>query len=382
MKGHVEQRRPGSWTIVIEVGSDPVTGKRKRHLKTIRGTKREAEREMVALLAELDKKPWTQARNLRLSEAVEQWFADHTHIRKNTVRGYRAAIKHVLELIGNVMVRDLTPEHIESAYRTLKREKGLTRQLALADSVLRQVMRAALKRSPNPMDDVALPKFNGHENRAFTPDELKRILKSREGHPDGVLIETLVSTGARRGEALAWEWTDIDFERQVATISKTLLEDSDTGRLELGPPKSKASNRTINLGWRTIQRLRAHKKAQEEHRRRMGTAWVDKNLVFPTETGDYQRPSAVSNRFSYLLRQLGIRNANLHCLRHTYTTYALQRGENPKVVQAHIGDSTPDMVMKIYAHILPGAPTQSAERQDDMLARALDEESSVANIYS
>jgi hypothetical protein len=42
MKGHIRQRSPGHWAIVIDV-RDPQTGKRKRRWHSLAGTKREAE---------------------------------------------------------------------------------------------------------------------------------------------------------------------------------------------------------------------------------------------------------------------------------------------------------------------------------------------------
>ncbi|WP_243174530.1 Arm DNA-binding domain-containing protein [Desulfofundulus sp. TPOSR] len=51
MPGHPERRSDKSWTIIIELGRDPVTGKRKRFKRAFRGTKKEAEKELARLLA-------------------------------------------------------------------------------------------------------------------------------------------------------------------------------------------------------------------------------------------------------------------------------------------------------------------------------------------
>ncbi len=55
MKGHIKQRSKGSWSIVIDVGKDPETGKRKQHWHTIKGTKRDAQRELNEMLVSLEK---------------------------------------------------------------------------------------------------------------------------------------------------------------------------------------------------------------------------------------------------------------------------------------------------------------------------------------
>jgi hypothetical protein len=40
MKGSIKQRSPGSYTITIYLGKDPVTKKKKWHTATVRGSKR------------------------------------------------------------------------------------------------------------------------------------------------------------------------------------------------------------------------------------------------------------------------------------------------------------------------------------------------------
>jgi len=47
MKGHIRERSPGHWAIVIDV-RDPQTGKRKRRWHSFKGTKRQAQIRMRA----------------------------------------------------------------------------------------------------------------------------------------------------------------------------------------------------------------------------------------------------------------------------------------------------------------------------------------------
>jgi len=53
MTGHIEKRGMDSWTIVINLGKDPLTGKRKRMSKVVNGPKREAQRVMFEMLRQL-----------------------------------------------------------------------------------------------------------------------------------------------------------------------------------------------------------------------------------------------------------------------------------------------------------------------------------------
>jgi len=53
MRGHI-RKRGNSWVIVVELGRDPVTKKRKQQWQSIKGTKKDAEREMRALLTTIE----------------------------------------------------------------------------------------------------------------------------------------------------------------------------------------------------------------------------------------------------------------------------------------------------------------------------------------
>jgi len=52
MKGHLRERSPGRWGIVLDI-RDPTTGKRKRRWHSFAGTKRQAQVECARLISEM-----------------------------------------------------------------------------------------------------------------------------------------------------------------------------------------------------------------------------------------------------------------------------------------------------------------------------------------
>src|SRR5215469_8205165 len=52
MKGHIRERSPGCWAIVLD-HLDPITGRRKRRWHSFKGTKRQAQVRCAELVAEL-----------------------------------------------------------------------------------------------------------------------------------------------------------------------------------------------------------------------------------------------------------------------------------------------------------------------------------------
>ena len=54
MAGHIKRRSAGSWTVVVDMGPDPGTGKRRQVWRTVKGTKRQAEGLLTELLHQRD----------------------------------------------------------------------------------------------------------------------------------------------------------------------------------------------------------------------------------------------------------------------------------------------------------------------------------------
>jgi hypothetical protein len=77
MRGHLKERSPGCWSIVLDV-KDPTTGKRRRRWHAFRGTKRQAQVECAKLIAELERGTALTPSKTTLSEFLEQWLADAT----------------------------------------------------------------------------------------------------------------------------------------------------------------------------------------------------------------------------------------------------------------------------------------------------------------
>ena len=76
MRGHIKQRSKGSWSIVLDLGRDPSTGKRKQQWVTVRGTKKEAEKKLSELQHQLNTGEFVKTSKLTVREFLTQWFQD------------------------------------------------------------------------------------------------------------------------------------------------------------------------------------------------------------------------------------------------------------------------------------------------------------------
>ena len=77
MKGHIRQRSPGHWAIILDM-RDPTTGKRRRKWHSFAGTKRQAQVECARLIAQMQGGSYTEPRKQTLMEFLDRWLA---HVR-------------------------------------------------------------------------------------------------------------------------------------------------------------------------------------------------------------------------------------------------------------------------------------------------------------
>jgi integrase len=76
MRGHITKRGKNSYTIVLSLGNDPTTGKRKQHWESVKGTKKEAETRLSELLTQLDTGAFMKPGKTTLGEYLDRWLMD------------------------------------------------------------------------------------------------------------------------------------------------------------------------------------------------------------------------------------------------------------------------------------------------------------------
>ena len=77
MRGHITKRGHDSYTIVINLGRDPATGKRKQQWVSVKGTKRDAEKRLSELLSQLDNGVYVKPKKTTLVDYLELWLNEY-----------------------------------------------------------------------------------------------------------------------------------------------------------------------------------------------------------------------------------------------------------------------------------------------------------------
>ena len=173
MRGHLEQRTKGSWTIWIELPRDPATGKRRQQTVTVRATKKDAERRLAELQHQVNTGGFVQPTKLTVGEFLKRWLRDFAavNVRPGTLDGYRERAKHLIAGLGNIPLSELRPEHLQG-YFALKHSSlspgTLIKHHNLVHKVLSDGMRLGLI-GRNVADAIDPPRPSRKEMRALTP---------------------------------------------------------------------------------------------------------------------------------------------------------------------------------------------------------------------
>lgn len=384
MSAHVEKRSKGSWTIIIELGKD-ASGKRKRITKSIKGTKKLAEKEMYKLLAEIEKGTYVKPTQLLTSEYLKKWLEDYglSNLAPSTYDSYKMIInKHLIPAIGHVPIIKLEPMHLQSYYtKALKEGRkdgkgGLSpRTVQYHHRVCREALQHAMRWQiivRNVADSVEPPKQVKPEMKVLDVAGVDKLLKTAEAR-DYDLIYTAVYSGLRRGELIALKWQDLDLTKGLASIRRSMLRLTGQGFV-FRETKTKKGKRQVALPSCLTLLLKKVKQKQNENKLLLGSDYQDNDLVFCNKNGTPTDPDGISKRFKTLIEKVGFPGVRFHDLRHTHATLLLAEGIHPKIVQERLGHKTITLTLDTYSHVLPGLQEEAAAKLELMLGKPPTEE--------
>jgi integrase len=370
MRGHV-RKRGAKWAIVLDVGNDPETGRRKQRWHSGFERKRDAERALADLLAKQQRGEYVEPSRLTVRGYLTgEWLpAVHRSVRPLTYAGYERSVRiHIVPRIGDLALQRVTPAKLNGLYSALL-DHGRADGQGLAPGSVRQVhlalhgaLRAAVRWQLLNRNAAAFadpPRVASPTMRVWTADELGRFLSAIRDNRLYPLFLVLAGTGMRRGEALGARWEDLDLEGARWQVRRTLLPASG-GSIE-GTPKTARGHRSVALDPGTVRALRAWRTHQLEERMAWGVAWTDSGRVFTREDGTDLHPARVSELFDRLVKQSGVPRIRLHDLRHGHCTLALAAGVHPKVVQERLGHSSVAFTLDRYSHVVPAMQEDAAE---------------------
>lgn len=366
MRGHIRKRAKDSWTVVVERGRDPITGKRRQLWKTVKGTKKQAEAELARLISSVESGSDVHSTKQAVAAFIEHWLEScERHLKPRTLQRYRELmVRHALPVIGALELRKLRPLHIERMLLHI-REKGLSERTALhVYRVLYTALEQAIKWQivdRNVAASVIPPKPPKKAVEPPDPADIARLLEAVRDTEIEIPTVVAIGTGMRLGEALGLRWRDVDLEAGSARVLQTIQVDR-----SFGTPKTHRSTRPIGLPQFVIDALKTHRRRQNELRLVAGDAWHDLDLISCRPDGTPLDPRRISRLFSATAEKLGL-GYTFHGLRHAYASLMLQSGVDLKVISSLLGHSSIGITADLYLHVAERANQEAANKLDALL---------------
>ncbi len=383
MRGHI-RKRGDSWVVVIELPRDPKTGKRRQQWTSLKGTKKQAERELNASLVRLEQGIHIKPTKITVGEYLESWLQDYvaTNTSPRTQHRYSQIVRvHLIPEFGAFPLVALQPHHIQTYYAKALKSGHQTRKGGLSPStvhyhhrVLFEALKHAVKREilvRNVAEAVDAPRPIHKEMATLGTESVNHFLEAAKDSPYYVIFYTAIYTGLRRGELLGLRWCDVDLDFGTISIVQT-LQHLHSGEYVFKEPKSKKGRRQIALSPSLAVLLRDYKIQQGGLRVLADNPLTPTDLVFSHPNSKPYRPNSVTRAFKTLMKSIGVEAVRFHDLRHAHATLMLKQGVHPKIVSERLGHSTISMTLDIYSHVLPGLQEAAALRFEEGLQATSD----------
>jgi integrase len=364
------------WVGSISLGYNG-DGKRKR--RVVYGvTKQEVQEKLRDLHTRALSGTLGEVGRLTVGEYLQRWL-DNTaknKVRPTTHARYEQLVRiHLKPILGGVQLGKLQAIHVEGCYGEMERNGATAWTRKMAGTLLTNALRHAVRIKLiafNPAADVVKARPEEKEMLFLDEQRAKLFLGAATGHRLSALFDLAVGSGMRQGELLGLQWPDIDFDKGLVTVHRSLSQVK--GQFILKEPKSKRSRRSIKLPRFVLSSLLEHRQAMLKEGNITGP-------VFCTRTGQsIGKSNLIRQVFKPIVKRANekaieaakkaeveptlLPDIRFHDLRHTHATSLLAQGHSIKAVSHRLGHASIELTLRVYAHVLP--------TDDEVLADGLD----------
>lgn len=293
---------------------------------------------------------------LTFGTIAEAWHdARWERIRPGTQACYAAPYKRAIERFKDTPADEIFPadigrhllqmkEHGYSA-KSIKTQRTiyhLIYQFAIADEEYGRLIRS------NPADGAILPGGMKRPVKRTAPEDdvVNAIRAKAETAYWGIFCLLLISTGFRRGEALALQWKDIDFKAGTISCTKSLIYRNGTATI--------SDTKTVN-GVREVPILPDLEPALKEYK--PDNASPEDYVFYGTSPTTPLPESTYRRRWHHYCKDMGFvdddggHTLTAHVMRHGYATMLYDAGVDAYTAQKLLGHADIQTTLAIYTHL-------------------------------
>lgn len=299
--------------------------------------------------------------NVTFSEYAKKWLPTiKGTVKDNTynLTYINSFDNHLIPYFGKAILSEIRQIDVQLFFTKMSSEKSLE-SLKKYKICLNGIFKSAVDNHIIPYSPVQNIKLTSNipkqKKRVYSEEDVERILKFAKGHRFGLEIQMLLRLGLRRGELLAIQWEDFDFNAQTLYICRAVtdIKDPDTGKYYVhidNETKTEFSERLIPLPSDLSEELQAIKKNSRS------------TFVFVNAKGNVNSPDKWSKRhykkfmeemrdyYASLENPIDMKILAPHELRHTCTSLLVNADKNLYAIASVLGWRDLKMLREKYAH--------------------------------
>ncbi len=299
---------------------------------------------------------------MTVQELYEEYINSKKHeIRATTMQKTQGILnREVLPILKNYSLDKISTKVMQNWKNTLgsKELSAVTKNHALQE--LRTLFNYAVKigyLDKNPANNISKfrdPNFTTTQEKIqyYTVEqfqlfiaEAKKEAETLDDYRYYVFFNVAFLTGMRKGENNAFNWTDVDFDRDIIHIRRSVAQKLKGGDIET-PPKNKSSYRDIQMP----SNLKAILKQQKERQQNLKGF----NDEFKVCGGPYcLRDTNIENKNQKYAAAAGLPHIRIHDFRHSHASLLCNEGINIQEIARRLGHSDISMTWNTYSHLYP-----------------------------
>ncbi len=284
-------------------------------------------------------------------EVATEWRNEHfSKVAYKTTECYNAPLKRIQEQFAQRRIKDITPQQVGLFINNVSKHGFSLRTVRAHIAVLNMIFKFAVLNgytASNPAEYVKPPNGLKTTRREIPSEDQIELIKTSYNKPFGLFAYFLLYTGCRRGELLALRYEDIDFEKKVIHINKSVYINNNQPIIK--STKTESGTRDIILLDHLAEQLDKNKSG----------------LLFDMD-GHPLTLSAFQKRWAKYQRESGV-NITPHQIRHAYATILYEAGIDEMIAKDLLGHANISTTRNIYTHIRKTKKEAAAQMLNDFL---------------
>ena len=270
----------------------------------------------------------------KFKSIAENWWEEaEQNLSKQTVKSYKIALNNAIKEFGNEYINQIKAKDINKYLNKFEKRNYSFKTVANQKLICNLIFNYAIKEDYiefNPCASIKISKNLPKEKRTSASKTDEEIIKKRT---DLWLLPLFaLLSGLRKGEILALKWKDIDFEKNIIKVTKSIYIFGNKSIIK--SPKTEKGKRIVPL----LIPLKTELLKQNRN---------DEYYIFTDDGINPLSEKRFYTKWKEYKKETGI-TCTTHQLRHSFATFAFECGVPLKSAQEILGHAQSSTTLDIY----------------------------------